>query len=121
MVGFAVEKTGALHGIVNNAGIGGLSAPTAEYTVEAWQKVIDINLSGAFYGIRFAIPEIARAGGGAVVNVASILGSVGFANSSAYVSASTACWGQRKTRRWNTPLTGCGSTRSDRASSTRRW
>ena len=87
MVNFAVETTGALHGIVNNAGIGGPSAPTGSYDVEAWQKVIDINLSGVFYGMRFAIPEIEKAGGGAVVNVASILGSVGFAGSAAYVSA----------------------------------
>lgn len=96
MVRFAVEKTGALHGIVNNAGIGGPSAPTGEYGVEDWQRVIDINLSGAFYGMRYAIPEIARAGGGAVVNVASILGSVGFANSTAYVSAKHGLLGATK-------------------------
>ncbi|WP_028029296.1 SDR family NAD(P)-dependent oxidoreductase [Gemmobacter nectariphilus] len=87
MVETAVARTGALHGIVNNAGIGGPQAPTGDYDLSGWQKVIDINLSGVFYGMRFAIPEIARAGGGAVVNVASILGSVGFANSVAYVSA----------------------------------
>lgn len=87
MVDFAVQKTGALHGIVNNAGIGGPAAPTGSYDIDGWQRVIDINLSGVFYGMRFAIPEIERAGGGAIVNVASILGSVGFANSTAYVSA----------------------------------
>ncbi|MFV0244837.1 MAG: SDR family NAD(P)-dependent oxidoreductase [Qingshengfaniella sp.] len=87
MVDFAVSKTGALHGIVNNAGIGGAPSLTGDYDLAVWQKVIDINLSGVFYGMRFAIPEIEKAGGGAVVNVASILGSVGFANSAAYVSA----------------------------------
>jgi NAD(P)-dependent dehydrogenase (short-subunit alcohol dehydrogenase family) len=87
MVAFAVEKTGALHGIVNNAGIGGPSVPTGSYDIDAWQRVINVNLSGVFYGMRFAIPEIEKAGGGAVVNVASILGSVGYANSAAYVSA----------------------------------
>lgn len=96
MVSFAVKTTGALHGIVNNAGIGGPSAPTGSYDVEAWQKVIDINLSGVFYGMRFAIPEIAKAGGGAVVNVASILGSVGFAGSAAYVSAKHGVLGATK-------------------------
>lgn len=96
MVNFAVETTGALHGIVNNAGIGGPSAPTGSYDVEAWQKVIDINLSGVFYGMRFAIPEIEKAGGGAVVNVASILGSVGFAGSAAYVSAKHGVLGATK-------------------------
>lgn len=96
MVDFAVQKTGALHGIVNNAGIGGPSAPTGSYDVDGWQKVIDINLSGVFYGMRFAIPEIEKAGGGAVVNVASILGSVGFANSGAYVSAKHGVLGATK-------------------------
>ena len=97
MVRFAVYRTGALHGIVNNAGIGGASAPTGDYDVAAWQKVIDINLSGVFYGMRFAIPEIVKAGGGAVVNVASILGTVGFANAPAYVSAKHGVVGMTKT------------------------
>ena len=96
MVAFAVEKTGALHGIVNNAGIGGPSAPTGSYDVDAWQNVININLSGVFYGMRFAIPEIEKAGGGAIVNVASILGSVGFSGSTAYVSAKHGVLGATK-------------------------
>ena len=96
MVDFSVAKTGALYGIVNNAGIGGPAAPTGSYDLDGWQKVIDINLSGVFYGMRFAIPEIEKAGGGAVVNVASILGSVGFANSTAYVSAKHAVVGATK-------------------------
>lgn len=96
MVTFAVEMTGALHGIVNNAGIGGPAAPTGSYDIDSWQKVIDINLSGVFYGMRFAIPEIEKAGGGAIVNVASILGSVGFANSTAYVSAKHGVLGATK-------------------------
>lgn len=96
MVAFAVDRTGALHGIVNNAGIGGPIAPTASYDPEGWQKVIDINLSGVFYGMRYAIPEIEKAGGGAVVNVASILGSVGFAGSVAYVSAKHGVLGATK-------------------------
>lgn len=96
MVDFSVAKTGALYGIVNNAGIGGPAAPTGSYDLDGWQKVIDINLSGVFYGMRFATPEIEKAGGGAVVNVASILGSVGFANSTAYVSAKHAVVGATK-------------------------
>ncbi len=87
MVAFAREKTGALHLLVNNAGIGGAQAPTGEYPIESWQKVVDVNLTGVFYGMRYGIPAIAKAGGGAVVNIASILGSVGFANSAAYVAA----------------------------------
>lgn len=96
MVAFAKEKTGALHLLVNNAGIGGAVAPTGAYPLESWQKVIDVNLNGVFYGMRFGIPAITEAGGGAIVNIASILGSVGFAGSSAYVAAKHAVVGLTK-------------------------
>jgi NAD(P)-dependent dehydrogenase (short-subunit alcohol dehydrogenase family) len=55
--------------------------------VADWQRVIDINLSGVFYGMKFQIPEMVKAGGGSVINVASILGNVGFQGSSAYIAA----------------------------------
>ncbi|MDC9825396.1 SDR family oxidoreductase [Devosia sp. ZB163] len=87
MVAFAQKTYGGLHLAVNNAGIGGASAPTGEYPVDAWDKVIGINLDGVFYGMRYEIPAILASGGGAIVNVASILGSVGFANAPAYVAA----------------------------------
>ncbi|GGA97037.1 SDR family NAD(P)-dependent oxidoreductase [Allosediminivita pacifica] len=87
MVNFAVEQTGGLHLLVNNAGIGGPQAPTGEYPLDGWHQVININLNGVFYGMRHAIPVMRKAGGGAIVNVASILGSVGIAGSSAYVTA----------------------------------
>jgi NAD(P)-dependent dehydrogenase (short-subunit alcohol dehydrogenase family) len=81
------ERLAPLRIAVNNAGIGGPPAPTGEYPLEGWQKVIDINLSAVVYGMRAQLPVMARNGGGSIVNVASILGSVGFANSVAYVSA----------------------------------
>ncbi|WP_159476575.1 SDR family NAD(P)-dependent oxidoreductase [Dyadobacter sp. 3J3] len=87
LVAETIVKYGALHIACNNAGIGGASAPTGEYPVESWDKVIAVNLSGVFYGMRYQIPEMIKAGGGAIVNMASILGSVGFANSPAYVAA----------------------------------
>lgn len=62
-------------------------APTGMYPVEAWDKVIAVNLSGVFYGVRYQIPAMLNSGGGVIVNMASILGSVGFANSPAYVAA----------------------------------
>lgn len=72
---------------VNNAGIGGTQAPTGEYPLDSWQKVIDINLNGVLYGMQAQLPAMVDAGGGSIVNIASILGSVGFAHSSAYVAA----------------------------------
>lgn len=97
LVDFAEAQTGALHLAVNNAGIGGAQAPTGEYPVDAWQQVINVNLNGVFYGMRYQLPAIERAGGGAIVNMASILGSVGFANSSAYVASKHALLGLTKT------------------------
>ncbi|GAB5536934.1 MAG: SDR family NAD(P)-dependent oxidoreductase [Rubricoccaceae bacterium] len=82
-----VEAYGTLTIACNNAGIGGEQVPTVEYPVDAWQKVLSINLSGVFYGMKAQIPAMLEAGGGAIVNVASILGQVGFETSSAYVAA----------------------------------
>lgn len=87
MVSFAERTYGALHLAVNNAGIGGPSAPTGDYPLDGWQKVIDVNLNAVFFCTKYEITAMLRAGGGAIVNMASILGSVGFANSSAYVAA----------------------------------
>ena len=81
-----LAKWGALHIAVNNAGIGGPLSPVAEYPLEGWQKVIDTNLSGVFYGLRYQIPAIEKQGG-SIINVASILGQVGTRNSPAYVAA----------------------------------
>jgi NAD(P)-dependent dehydrogenase (short-subunit alcohol dehydrogenase family) len=83
----AVKKFGALHIAVNNAGIAGPLKPVGEYPVEGWNKVIAINLSGVFYGMRYQIPAMVAAGGGSIVNIASILGKVATKNASAYVAA----------------------------------
>lgn len=87
MVQFAVDTYGGLDIAVNNAGIGGPLSPTGEYPIDGWRRVIEINLNGVFYGMRYQIPAMLARGGGAIVNVASILGAVGTANSPAYVAA----------------------------------
>ncbi len=87
LVDLAQAETGGLHLLVNNAGIGGAAEPVGAYPLESWHKVMDVNLHGVFYGLRYGLPAIVAAGGGAVVNMASILGSVGFATAGAYVAA----------------------------------
>ncbi len=87
LVDFALQKGKSLNLAVNNAGIGGPSVPTGDYPLDDWRRVIDINLNGVFYGMRYQIPAMAAGGGGSIVNMASILGSVGFVNAAAYVAA----------------------------------
>lgn len=82
----ALEKYGSLDIAVNNAGIGGPFGETGKYPIDGWQKVIDINLSGVFYGLRYQIPAMLEKGG-SIVNIASILGSAGTKFSPAYVAA----------------------------------
>jgi NAD(P)-dependent dehydrogenase (short-subunit alcohol dehydrogenase family) len=83
----AIKEFGALHIAVNNAGIGGPINFVGEYPVEGWDKVISINLSGVFYGMRYQIPAMLKSGGGSIVNVSSILGKAGTKGSAAYVAA----------------------------------
>ncbi|MBH2005435.1 MAG: glucose 1-dehydrogenase [Sphingobacteriia bacterium] len=83
----AVQQFGGLHIAVNNAGIGGPLSFTGEYPIDGWDKVIGINLSGVFYGLRYQIPAILQSGGGSIVNIASILGKAGTKGSPAYVAA----------------------------------
>jgi NAD(P)-dependent dehydrogenase (short-subunit alcohol dehydrogenase family) len=93
LIARAEAKTGALHLLVNNAGIGGPLAPVGDYPLDGWRQVMAVNLDGVFFGMRFAIPAMIRAGGGAIVNMASILGSVGFAGASAYTATKHALLG----------------------------
>lgn len=82
----AIDKYSGLDIAVNNAGIGGPLGETGTYPIDGWQKVIDINLSGVFYGLRYQIPAMLEKGG-SIVNIASILGSTGTKFSPAYVAA----------------------------------
>lgn len=97
LVAKTVESFGKLDIAVNNAGIGGPLAKTAEYPIDGWDDVIKLNLSGVFYGTKCQISEMLNNGGGSIVNISSILGQVGTANSPAYVAAKHGIVGLTKT------------------------
>lgn len=87
LVARAVVHYGRLDIAVNNAGIAGPTAPTAEYPLDGWARVININLSAVFYGMQAQIEAMRKHGGGSIVNMASVLGAVGFPGSVAYTAA----------------------------------
>ncbi|MFC3706197.1 SDR family NAD(P)-dependent oxidoreductase [Devosia honganensis] len=95
-VQFATDTFGKLDLAVNNAGIGGAAAPLGDYTLEDWHKVIDVNLNSVFYSMKYEIAAMLKSGGGAIVNMASILGSVAFPNAPAYVAAKHGVVGMTK-------------------------
>lgn len=86
-VNCAIKHFGGLHMSFNNAGVGGGAKPSSVLSPEEWRRVIDVNLSGVQYGLHFQIPAMLKSGGGAIVNMSSILGLVGDANEPAYVAA----------------------------------
>ncbi|MDO8617169.1 MAG: glucose 1-dehydrogenase [Dehalococcoidia bacterium] len=87
MIQAALDTYGRLDVLFNNAGIEGEQAPTAECTVENFDRVISINLRGVFLGMKYGIEAMLRAGGGVIVNNASVAGIVGFPNIPAYCAA----------------------------------
>jgi NAD(P)-dependent dehydrogenase (short-subunit alcohol dehydrogenase family) len=89
VVEHAVSIHGALHYAVNNAGIGGGRAPAGEVDLEDWGRVIDINLNGVLYGMRYQIPAMLTTGPRecAIVNMASIHGAVAAFGHGAYTAA----------------------------------
>ena len=95
-----VKHFGRLDAACNNAGIGGAAALTGDYPLDAWQKVIDVNLNGVFYCMKYELQQMAKQGGGAVVNMSSILGHVGFSTACAYTSAKHALIGLTQTAAW---------------------
>jgi NAD(P)-dependent dehydrogenase (short-subunit alcohol dehydrogenase family) len=72
-----VAKFGALHYAVNNAGVTGNFVQTADMPLQAWRRVLGINLDGLFYGLKYEIPAILHSGGGAIVNISSVFADRG--------------------------------------------
>ena len=99
MVAKTVERFGRLDGAVNNAGItGGMFKPLADYDDEDWHSVIDTNLTGVFQCMRAQIPAMLASGGGSIVNISSIYGTVGGdIGNAGYVSSKWGVIGLTKT------------------------
>ncbi|MFG3491143.1 glucose 1-dehydrogenase [Streptomyces sp. NPDC047972] len=90
-VAYAVAEFGGLHGLVNNAGIS-TGALLESESVEHFRKVLDINLTGVFIGMKAAIPAMKSSGGGSVVNISSAAGLMGLALTAGYGASK---WGVR--------------------------
>lgn len=95
-VDIAVNELGTIDGFYNNAGIEGKQAPLIEYDLTIFKKVIDINLMGVYYGLRYVIPVMQKQNFGRIVNVASVGGIRGVLNQTAYVASKHAVSGMTK-------------------------
>jgi len=87
LVHATTDRWGRLDAAFNNAGIAGFPRLTTEYSLAQWRQVLDVNLTGVFNCLRFELPAMARSGGGAIVNTASIMGLRGGIGGSAYCAS----------------------------------
>lgn len=87
MIATAEEKFGRLDILVNNAGFGGVMAPLHEQTTERWDQVHSVNIKGVFFGMKYGVISMLKTGGGAIVNVSSASGFVGWKGHSIYGAA----------------------------------
>jgi 3alpha(or 20beta)-hydroxysteroid dehydrogenase len=94
-VAFGESSYGQLDVLVNNAGIAS-HAGVGDCTDEEWTRTIAVNQTGVFYGMRAAIPCMQRAGGGSIVNTASVYGATGAMNYIAYIASKAAVIGMTK-------------------------
>ena len=95
-VAAAVDRWGSLDAAINNAGTTGPSKPTADYTLDEWNAVVALNLTGVFLGLKYQIPQMVAQGRGAIVNTSSGAGLMGFAGLPGYVATKHAVLGLTK-------------------------
>lgn len=97
LVQCAVSEFGGLHLAFNNAGVEGPGGPLHELDVAEAAKVIDINVNGVFYAMKFEIEQMLKNGGGAIVNTSSVLGVKGIEGIAPYVASKHAVVGLSRT------------------------
>jgi 3-oxoacyl-[acyl-carrier protein] reductase len=96
MVGATRAWAGRIDILVNNAGVSEGVVPTWEMPLEAWQRTIDIDLTGVFHGCRAVLPSMFEGGWGRIVNISSIAGKEGKHNPIAYAAAKAGVIGLTK-------------------------
>lgn len=92
-----LDTYGQIDFALNNAGIAGIRTNTADYPEELWHQVIDVNLNGVWYCMKYEIPQMLKQGHGVIVNLASIAGLIGSPRLSAYAASKHAVVGLTKT------------------------
>jgi NAD(P)-dependent dehydrogenase (short-subunit alcohol dehydrogenase family) len=97
MVAEAAAELGGLDILVNNAGIAGPTAPAHEVDLDAWDRVVQVNLTGTFTVTHFAIPHLIRSGAGVITIMSSVAGRFGYPNRSPYAATKWALVGLTKT------------------------
>jgi NAD(P)-dependent dehydrogenase (short-subunit alcohol dehydrogenase family) len=86
LVSRVVEEWGGLDVMVNNAGVG-VAATAADTAEEDWDRLMAVNLKGAFFGIKYAVPAMRASGGGSIINISSVAALVGLPDRAAYCAA----------------------------------
>lgn len=92
-----IREYGKVDIACNNAGVSGELAPTADYSEKEWDRVMNINLKGQWFCMKYEIPAMLENGEGSIINISSILGTVGYANAPAYTAAKHGLIGLTKT------------------------
>lgn len=97
IVDFTVATFGRLDYLVQSAGLEGVVANTVECTDENWFAVLNTNVTGTWYCMKYAIPHMLNNGGGSIVNIGSIIGVIAFPGLPAYTASKAALIGLTKT------------------------